>query len=206
MALFSRARRRTEDAAEPHLIVGLGNPGPEYEGTRHNVGARAADVVASRLGERVRRSKHEALIAEARDGERRVIVARPTTYMNDSGRAVARVAAYYKIPAERIVVAHDDIDLPLARVRVKGGGGTAGHRGIESIVAVLGSRDFARIRIGVGRPPGRTEAADHVLREFSKRERELIEVAVEEAADAALAVVREGVEAAQNRFNAAPQA
>lgn len=190
----------------PWLVVGLGNPGPEYADTRHNAGARAVEVLATRLGAKLKRSRASALAAEARAGEVRLILARPTTYMNDSGRAVARLVAYYKVPLDRIVVIYDEIDLAFGRLRVRAGGGTAGHQGVSSIVAALGSAEFARVRIGVGRPPGRKDPADFVLEPFSSREREEAAVLVEEAADAALEIVRQGVTAAQNRFNAAREA
>lgn len=190
----------------PHLVVGLGNPGPEYESTRHNAGARAVEILAARLGARLKRSRLPALVVDVRDGDARMVLARPTTYMNESGRAVARLCSYFKIPLDRLVVVYDEIDLEFGRLRVREGGGTAGHQGLNSIVSALGSPDFARVRIGVGRPPGRKDPAAYVLEPFSSRERETVEVLLEEAADAVLAIVREGVAAAQNRFNATREA
>lgn len=188
-------------AEDAWLVAGLGNPGPEYAATRHNAGFAALDVLASRLGVTFKRSsKHSALVAEARDDDARVVLAKPQTYVNESGRALASLASYYKIPPERIVVVYDEIELAFCTLRIRLGGGTAGHNGLKSIVAALGA-DFVRVRIGVGRPPGRQDPADFVLSPFSKKEREEIEPVIEQAADAALLVVHEGVGETQNRYN-----
>ena len=183
------------------LLAGLGNPGPEHEGSRHNAGFVAEDLLASRLGASFKRSrKHRALVAEARDGEARVVLAKPQTYMNDSGTSLASLAKYYRVPVEQVVVIYDDIDLAFAVLRVRLGGGTAGHNGLKSIVGAIGP-GFVRVRIGVGRPPGRMDPADYVLSRFAGHERDEIAVTIERAVDAALAVVREGVAAAQNTYN-----
>lgn len=188
-------------AAGNWLIAGLGNPDPEYSQTRHNVGFVVADILAERLGGRFKRAtKHRSLVGQARDLDARVVLAKPQTYMNDSGIALASLSRYYKVPLERVVVVYDDIDLAFAKLRVRAGGGTAGHNGLRSIVASIGP-DFVRVRIGVGRPPGRMDPADYVLAPFAKRERTEIDVVIEQAADAALVVVRDGVSAAQNEFN-----
>ena len=187
----------------PALVVGLGNPGPEYEQTRHNLGFRVVDVLADRLGARLKPAKGmRALVAEARDGERRVILAKPTTFMNASGQAVSELARYYKVDPNDVVVVHDELDLPVAQIKVKRGGGDAGHNGLKDITKALGTPDYARVRIGIGKPAGRKRGVDHVLAGFSKKEQELIDVAVEQAADAALTVVNAGVEAAQQQFHA----
>lgn len=185
----------------PWLVVGLGNPGAEYERTRHNIGFRVLDKVAADLGARFKRGRASAVVAEARDGETRLVLAKPTTYMNLSGQAVGPLAKYYKVPAERVVVVHDEIDLPFGEVRIKVGGGTAGHNGLRSIVQSLGTNDFVRVRAGVGRPRGRKEAADHVLDAFSKAEEKDLPFLVGDAADAALLIVRHGAERAQNEVN-----
>jgi PTH1 family peptidyl-tRNA hydrolase len=183
------------------LIVGLGNPGPGYERTRHNVGHRVIAVLCERLGARLRPLKGvRALSAESRDGDLRVVLAQPTTYMNESGEAVGPLARYYKIGLEQLVVVHDEIDLALGQLRVKRGGGDAGHNGLRSITRTLGP-DYARVRIGVGRPPGAKQAADHVLDRFSKAEEKEIAVLVEEAADAVLMLAHEGLEQAQNLYH-----
>jgi peptidyl-tRNA hydrolase, PTH1 family len=188
---------------EAWLVVGLGNPGPEYERTRHNAGFRVVDILAGRLGARLKTSRQRAVAGDGRDAGVRIVLAKPTTFMNESGDAVGRLARYHKIPVERIVVVHDEIDLPVGTLRVKRGGGTAGHKGLDSVVASLGSADFARVRVGAGRPSRPKGAADHVLRPLPKREEELFGVTLEEAADAVMTVIHEGVAEAQNRFNAA---
>jgi len=193
-------------SAGPALIVGLGNPGPEYARTRHNLGYRVVDVLASRLGVALKPSKGKrALVAEARDGDARLILAEPTTFMNLSGEAVGELARYYKVDLDDIVVVHDDLDLPTATIRLKRGGGDGGHNGLKHITRALGSPEYARVRIGIGRPPGRKDTVDYVLQAFSKKEEETVEVAIEEAADAAMLVIREGVESAQQRYHAGPE-
>lgn len=187
------------------VVVGLANPGAEFAGTRHNVGGDAVAVLARRHGGGLRPEKGQrAVAAEVRLGDRLVALAVPTTYMNDSGAAVRPLLRRFGIedPA-RLVVVHDELDLPPGRIRVKIGGGVAGHKGLESVRAHLHTADFVRVRIGIGKPPGRQSGADHVLRRPSKSERELLDVAVEQAADAVEAVVAEGPEAAMNRYNGA---
>ena len=187
----------------PALVVGLGNPGPEYERTRHNLGFLVVDVLAARLGARIKPAKGmRALVAEARDGDTRIILAKPTTFMNASGAAVAELSRYYKIPPENVVIVHDELDLPVAALKVKQGGGDAGHNGLKDITKALGTNNYARVRIGIGKPPGRKQGVDHVLQGFSKKDQPAIDISVEQAADAALTVVNAGVEAAQQRFHA----
>jgi PTH1 family peptidyl-tRNA hydrolase len=188
--------------------VGLGNPGSEYERTRHNLGAEVVARLAERHGGRLRRSRAERSLAdEVRvecDGGRRLALAFPQTYVNESGLAVARLVRRYGIEdLSRLVVVYDELDLPVGRLRVKVGGGTAGHNGLRSIQAHLHSPDFVRVRIGVGRPPGRKQGADHVLTAPTKSERKELDVVVEEAADAVEILVCEGAQAAMNRFNGA---
>jgi len=188
------------------LVIGLGNPGAEYEGTRHNAGAEVVARLAARHGGRLRTGKEHALATEVRIGDARVALAFPQTYMNDSGRAAAALVRRYGIDAlERLVVIHDELDLPVGRIQVKVGGGIAGHNGLRSLREHLHSTDFVRIRIGVGRPPGRHQGADHVLRRPSKVERTELEITVEEAADAIESIVAEGVETAMNTFNRRPE-
>jgi PTH1 family peptidyl-tRNA hydrolase len=188
------------------LVVGLGNPGSEYERTRHNLGFRVVDELCARLDAKLRPVKGvRGLAAEARDGERRVILAEPTTYMNLSGEAIGAFARYYKVDVEDIVVVHDDLDLPLGTLRVKRGGGDGGHNGLKHVTRALGTPDYARVRAGIGRPSGRKSPADYVLEAFTKKEEEIVGVEIKEAADAALAIVRDGVEAVQNRVNGPAQ-
>ena len=191
----------------PWLVVGLGNPGERYEATRHNIGARVMDRLAQRLGARLRKVRFlPAQAAEARWGEQRLWLLRPQTFMNVCGPPVASFVKRKGIEPQRIVVCHDEIDLAFGSLRLKLGGSTAGHRGLDSLVRSLGTRDFHRVRLGVGRPPGLQDPADHVLRPFARDQREEAEVLVEEAADAVLTLVAEGLEPAQDRHNRAGRA
>jgi PTH1 family peptidyl-tRNA hydrolase len=204
------ALRRAQGAARRGtpsdlLVVGLGNPGKDLAGTRHNVGADAVELLATRHGEKLKASKDApALVAEYREGTHRVAVAFPTTYMNDSGRAVAPLMRRFGIedPANLVVI-HDELDLEPGRMKIKVGGGLAGHNGLRSIVAHLHTPEFVRIRIGVGKPPGGAErGADHVLSRPSKRDAELLRINVEESADAATMILTDGVDATMARYNA----
>jgi peptidyl-tRNA hydrolase, PTH1 family len=185
------------------LVVGLGNPGAEYERTRHNVGAEVVELLATRHGARLKKGKERALVDEVRIGGRRVALAIPLTYMNDSGDALRLLARRYGVEPEQIVVVHDELDLPVAALRVKSGGGLAGHNGLRSIKSHLHSDAFQRVRIGVGKPVSKERGADHVLNKFSPRERAEVDVTIEQAADAVEAIVADGVDAAMNRFNGA---
>lgn len=186
------------------VVVGLGNPGSRYEGTRHNVGADAVALLAERAGDRLRPSKDEALVSDSRIDGHRVLLAFPTTYMNDSGRSVVRLwrRGGQDDPA-RLVIVHDELDLPPGRVKVKVGGGLAGHNGLRSIEAHLHTRDFTRVRIGVGKPPGgKEQGVGHVLSRVSGATKELLAVAVADAADAVESILTDGVDAAMARVNA----
>jgi peptidyl-tRNA hydrolase, PTH1 family len=191
------------------LVVGLGNPGSEFDGTRHNVGAEVVQLLARRHGARLRKGKERALADEVRvaapgrDGAR-LALAIPLTYMNDSGQAVALLARRYGVEPEKLVIVHDELDLPTAVLRVKAGGGLAGHNGLRSIKAHLHSDDFLRVRIGVDKPRSKEVGADHVLDRFSKRDRTQIDVTIAEAADAVELILAEGVDAAMNRYNTKP--
>lgn len=182
-------------------MVGLGNPGDEYARTRHNVGAEVVELLAARHGGRLRKGKERARVAEVRIGKRRVALAIPLTYMNDSGMAIGPLVRRFGVTSDRVVIVHDELDLPTAQLRVKAGGGLAGHHGLRSVKAALGEDDFVRVRIGVDKPPSKERGADHVLDRFSKREREQVDVTLEHAADAVEAIVAEGVPAAMNRYN-----
>ena len=183
------------------LVVGLGNPGAEYTRTRHNVGAEVVELLARRHGGKLRGTKGRARSAEVRIGGRRVELAIPLTYMNDSGEAVGALARRLGIEAGQIVIVHDELDLAPAVLRVKVGGGLAGHNGLRSIKQHLHTDEFMRVRIGVGKPPSKERGADHVLSRISKRDREAMDVTIEEAADAVEAIVTDGVDAAMNRYN-----
>ena len=184
------------------LIVGLGNPGKEFARTRHNVGEEVVAELARRRGDTLKAGRNSSLTAESRIGDERCVLAFPLTYVNESGQAVGSLARRYGIDdPEHVVIVHDELDLPPAEVRVKAGGGLAGHNGLRSVVRHLGSQDFLRVRIGVGKPPSKERGADHVLSRLPKRQRELFDVAVQEAADAVEAIVLEGVAAAMNTYN-----
>jgi peptidyl-tRNA hydrolase, PTH1 family len=188
------------------LVVGLGNPGPKFAETRHNIGAWVVDRLASRLGERLRKVRFLSLeVAEARAERERLYLARPQTFMNVSGPPVASFARRRKVPAGLIVACHDEIDLAFGALKLKKGGSTAGHHGLDSLVGALHTPDFYRVRLGVGRPRGRQDPADYVLDPFAKAEREEAELLAEQGADAVLALVTEGLAAAQDRFNRAGQ-
>jgi PTH1 family peptidyl-tRNA hydrolase len=193
---------------ERFLVVGLGNPGPAYEGNRHNFGFLVADLLAERIGGRFKahrsRAGARAEVVEGRFGPlpgTPVVLAKPRSYMNDSGGPVAALASFFDVPAERVVVVHDELDLPYGNLRLKRGGGDSGHNGLRSITRALGTRDYLRVRFGIGRPPGRMDPADYVLRDFSAAERKDLDYHTDRAADATEALVLRGLEAAQNAYN-----
>jgi peptidyl-tRNA hydrolase, PTH1 family len=188
-------------ADDRSLVVGLGNPGPKYAGTRHNAGFLVVDLLADRLGGRFKAHKARAEVVEGRLAGLPVVLAEPMSYMNTSGGPVVNVARFFKIPVERVVVVHDELDLPFGTLRVKRGGGDGGHNGLKSISASLGSKEYARVRFGIGRPPGRQDPADYVLRDFAAAERKELDYFVDRAADMVEAVLADGVEATQNRFH-----
>jgi PTH1 family peptidyl-tRNA hydrolase len=192
---------RRRGTAADLLVVGLGNPGDEYARTRHNVGAEVVELLAQRHGATLRKGKERARVDQVRVGSALVALAVPLTYMNDSGLAVAALARRYGVEPEQIVVVQDELDLPVGALKVKSGGGLAGHNGLRSIKAHLHSDAFLRVRIGVGKPVSKEHGVDHVLKKFSKRERTEIDVVIQEAADAVEVIVASGVEAAMNRFN-----
>lgn len=192
----------TEATAGPALVVGLGNPGSEYERTRHNVGFMVADVLAERVGGRFTvHKKSGADLLEARLDGRKVLLAKPRTYMNLSGRPVAALAKFFSVPASEVIVVHDELDLPFGAIRLKRGGGEGGHNGLRSISQALTTKDYLRVRFGIGRPPGRQDPADYVLKPFSAPERKEVPVIVEQTADAVELLVRVGLEAAQNQLH-----
>jgi PTH1 family peptidyl-tRNA hydrolase len=205
MSPFGRRRAAAERRGTPIdvAVLGLGNPGAKYEGSRHNVGAEVVELLGERHDVRLRAVKHQPLTAaEAVIDGKRVVLARSTVYMNDSGLAARALLQRYGIDdPTKLVVVHDELDLPVGRLRVKAGGGLAGHNGLRSIQSHLHDDRFLRIRIGIGKPPSKEAGADHVLRQPSRRDREDLATSVEQAADAVEAIVADGVDVAMNRFN-----
>jgi PTH1 family peptidyl-tRNA hydrolase len=189
---------------EPWLVVGLGNPGKEYAGNRHNVGFMVADLLATRIGAKFGRAKRaHTEVAEGRlgFGGPKLILAKPLTFMNLSGAPVVALAQFFKVPVDNVVAVHDELDLPYGQVRVKRGGGEGGHNGLRSMSKSLGTKEYARVRFGIGRPPGRQDPADYVLSDFAAAERKELEFLVDRTADVVEAVVLEGVEWAQNKYH-----
>jgi peptidyl-tRNA hydrolase, PTH1 family len=185
------------------LVAGLGNPEAEYGGTRHNVGADAVRTLAAREHVELARNKRtRSEVAEVRADGQRIVLAIPTSYMNRSGDPIQATANWFKVPAERVIVCHDDLDIDVGSIRVKRGGGHAGHNGLKDVDRALGTRDYLRIRIGIGRPPGRMPGRDFVLRRFSPADREVIDVALQHVGDAVLSLTTDGLEPTQNRFHA----
>jgi peptidyl-tRNA hydrolase, PTH1 family len=185
------------------LIAGLGNPGPEYAGNRHNAGFMCCDDIAARAGAKFKRDRSRSQVFTAVVSGVPVVVAKPMTFMNLSGGPVAALCRFLKIPAARVIVIHDELDLPFGTVRLKFGGGDNGHNGLRSVTASLRTRDYYRVRIGIDRPPGRMDAADYVLRDFSAAERKELPEVISRAADAAEVLLTEGLAVAQNRFHSA---
>lgn len=189
--------------AEPLLVVGLGNPGPQYAKTRHNVGFVVADLLAARLGAPFKVHKRSgAEIVSGRLANRSVIVAKPRTFMNESGRHIGPLAKFYSVSPADIIVIHDELDIDFGKIRLKLGGGEGGHNGLRSVVNALGTKDFQRVRIGIGRPPGRKDPAAFVLEAFTAAERAEVATICELAADATELLVEAGLEAAQNQVHA----
>ncbi|WP_166906213.1 aminoacyl-tRNA hydrolase [Mycobacterium sp. DL440] len=189
--------------AEPLLVVGLGNPGPAYAKTRHNVGFMVADVLAARIGSAFKAHKKSgAEVITGRLAGAPVILAKPRCYMNESGRQVGPLAKFYSVPPGRLVVIHDELDIDFGRIRLKIGGGEGGHNGLRSLASALGSKDFQRVRIGVGRPPGRKDPAAFVLEAFTAAERTELPTICEQAADATELLIAQGLEPAQNTVHA----
>ena len=183
------------------LIVGLGNPGREYRENRHNIGFMLIDRLAIELNVRFTRQQSKALVATTNYNECRIILAKPQTFMNLSGQSVQGLIHFYKLPLTNLLVAHDDLDLPLGTIRIRPDGGSAGQKGIESIIERLGTDEFPRLRLGIGRPPGRMEAPDYVLQDFPAGEMTVISETLNLAVEAALTFVNEGLDVAMNRFN-----
>lgn len=188
-------------ATTPYLIVGLGNPGREYRTTRHNIGFMLLDHLAERLGVSFSRLESQALVAKTEHSGKRIVLAKPQAYMNLSGQPVGALLHYYKIPTTQLLVVYDDVDLPLGTLRIRPGGGSAGQKGMASIIERLGTQDFPRLRLGIDRPPGKMQAAAYVLQEFSSLQQPVVTTALERATDAVFLFISDGLEAAMNRYN-----
>ena len=183
------------------LIVGLGNPGREYKDNRHNFGFMLVDRLTVRLNARMSRVQAKALVGSVNYENNKIILAKPQTYMNLSGQSIQGLAHFYKLPLENMIVAHDDLDLPFGTIRIRPGGGPGGQKGIASTIERLGSKDFRRLRMGIGRPPGRMDPPAYVLQNFPKADLPILSEILDHAADAALTFVTEGLNAAMNKFN-----
>ncbi|MDY6846185.1 MAG: aminoacyl-tRNA hydrolase [Chloroflexota bacterium] len=186
---------------KPYLIVGLGNPGPRYHHNRHNVGFMVLDSLADTANIPIRRVEFRALLGKGEYAEERVILAKPQTFMNNSGQAVGALVRFYKIPIERLLVVHDDLDLPYGTLRLRPSGGAGGQRGMGSIITKLNTQDFARLRVGIGRPPGRMDPSDYVLHDFDPPEEEILPEVLASAVDAIRMFLKEGIERAMRDFN-----
>ncbi len=184
-----------------YLIVGLGNPGLEYKHTRHNFGFMTIEHLAGRLNVTLKRIKFKAMIAETKLDGKLVVLVKPLTFMNDSGNSVGPLTRYFKVPLGNLLVMHDDLDLPLGSVRLRPQGGSSGQRGMASIINRLGTQEFPRMRLGIGRPPGQMDPVDYVLQPFQAQEVELKKMVLDQAADAAETFIRAGIEAAMNKYN-----
>lgn len=207
-ALFEKLKslRSSKDDQEStpgmvYLLVGLGNPGREYRDSRHNVGFMAIDRIASAWDIRLSRAQSKAILGNGVRLGKKVILAKPQTYMNLSGESVSALVNFYKIPKERLLVFHDDLDLPLGSIRLRPTGGSAGQKGIGSIIQKLGSQDFPRVRIGIGRPPGRMDPADYVLQSFGKDEEAVVRIVLDQVLESVEIFLEQGLEQAMNLYN-----
>jgi len=189
----------------PFLIVGLGNPGREYRGNRHNVGFMAIDRLCEVFDIKIGKVQMKALIGNGLWEDRKIIVAKPQTYMNLSGNAINSLLRFYKVPVSQMIVAHDDLDLPVGTLRLRPGGGSAGQKGIASTIDQVGTKNFPRLRIGIGRPPGQMDAASYVLQDFPKADQEILQATLDRAVDALKVFILDGLDAAMNQYNGSIQ-
>jgi PTH1 family peptidyl-tRNA hydrolase len=191
----------SEPQSLQYLITGLGNPGREYRASRHNIGFMLVDRLAGRLGVIFSRLETKALVTKAEYSGRRIMLAKPQTFMNLSGQAVGSLVRFYKVPLENLLVVYDEVDLPFGTIRIRPGGGSAGHRGMASIIERLGTQDYPRMRLGIGRPPGHMEAADYVLQDFSRADGEALALFLDRAVDAVLVFIAQGLMTAMTQYN-----
>lgn len=206
MQILDRLRHRPTpvEPGEATLIVGLGNPGREYQGNRHNIGFQIADRLADSRGLKFDKMQQRSIVALGRLGERRVIVAKPQTYMNDSGRSVGALLNFYKVPLDRFLVIYDELDLPFGTIRLRADGGAGGHNGMRSIIGQLGTNQYARLRFGIGRPPGRMDPAAFVLQNFNRDEALELPGMLDRAVEAIETFIADGIITAMNKYNATP--
>ncbi|MBS1249773.1 MAG: Peptidyl-tRNA hydrolase [Chloroflexi bacterium] len=187
--------------SSPYLIAGLGNPGRKYRHNRHNIGFLVADALAKHLGENFTKMQLDALVTKGRYQRQRVMIVKPQTYMNNSGRPISALVNFYKIPLENLMVVYDDVDLPFDTMRLRPEGGTAGQKGMKSTIAELGTQNFPRLRMGIGRPPGRMPVSAYVLQDFSDDENETLAILLNEAVQAILTYISAGIEQAMTEYN-----
>jgi len=203
---LSRGNKSESDKnTEIFMLVGLGNPGRAYRETRRNIGFMTIDAYAALHGIKLNKVQNKAITGSGRVADARVILVKPQTFMNLSGQAVASLVRYYKIPLEHLIVAHDDVDLPFTTIRMRPGGGSAGQKGIASIIKMVGTQDFARLRMGIGRPPGQMDAADYVLQTFSRSDKDQLPAFLQRSVEALDCYITDGLETAMNRFNSSDQ-
>lgn len=201
---FKKKEKQDEtcfSADETYMVVGLGNPGKEYQKNRHNVGFMAIEEIAKELGFENRKVKSKSVIMEGKRNNQKIILVKPQTFMNLSGNSVAPLLRFYKVPSENLIVIHDDLDLPALSIRLRPGGGAGGQKGIASIIQNLGTQQFNRVRVGIGRPPGRMDAASYVLKNFSKQEEAELPFLLSKVKDAVIDIMDIGIEAAMNKYN-----
>jgi PTH1 family peptidyl-tRNA hydrolase len=201
VAIFGSRSKALPLEANQWLVVGLGNPGPGYAGNRHNVGQMVVSELATRMSANFKAGRGNALVAEGRIADARLTLAKPLSFMNLSGGPTSALLKYFKLDASRLIVVHDELDIPFDTLRLKFGGGNGGHNGIRDISAALGTPDYIRVRVGIGRPPGRQDAASYVLKDFSGAERTTLPSLISEAADAVELIASEGLTAAQLKFH-----
>ena len=205
LRLLPHLLQRRKLSSSTYVIVGLGNPGPGYSHNRHNVGQMVLDVLANRVGVGFKAHKSNSVIAETRlgIGGPKVVLAKPLSFMNNSGGPVSNLAKFFDVDADHVIVVHDELDIPVQDVRIKIGGGHAGHNGLRDIISALGTQEFIRVRVGIGRPPGSQEVSDFVLKDFSSSEKKELPTTLESAADAIEAILVDGLIKAQQRFHSA---
>lgn len=198
---FNESENGVEQNENIYLIAGLGNPGLEYKQTRHNFGFMALDLLANHLNILLKRVKFKAIIGEGNFNGKKIVLAKPLTFMNESGSSIAPLLKYFKVPLDHMLVIHDDLDLPLGSLRIRQSGGPGGQRGMASIINRLGTQDFPRMRLGIGRPPGQMDPVDYVLQRFSKDEEPLKDMVLKQASEAAVFFITDGLMKSMNKFN-----